>query len=111
MGAATLTSFAAASPVVESSQMDKRAMWPPVVRKFTAHQSKSKKSRAGPVSRAKVYRKYGKDMPSGVASAAAAYLDGSAIAVPELYDIEYLVNVTVGGQVVSLDFDTGSSDL
>jgi aspergillopepsin I len=37
--------------------------------------------------------------------------DGSAPAVPTSQDSEYLVPVTVGGQQLNLDFDTGSADL
>ena len=36
---------------------------------------------------------------------------GSVVATPESGDIEYLSPVTIGGQTVNLDFDSGSSDL
>ena len=37
--------------------------------------------------------------------------DGSATASPDPDNVEYLVPVTVGGQTLNLDFDTGSADL
>lgn len=36
---------------------------------------------------------------------------GFAIATPTANDVEYLCPVNIGGQIVNLDFDTGSSDL
>ncbi|KAI3333761.1 aspartic peptidase domain-containing protein [Ustulina deusta] len=36
---------------------------------------------------------------------------GLVVNVPEANDVEYLSPVNIGGQVVNLDFDTGSSDL
>jgi len=36
---------------------------------------------------------------------------GVVAAVPEINDVEYLAVVQIGGQVITLDFDTGSSDL
>ncbi|KAI0420906.1 hypothetical protein EKO27_g1435 [Xylaria grammica] len=44
---------------------------------------------------------------------AAANTNGTGIVenVPEANDVEYLSPVNIGGQVVNLDFDTGSSDL
>ena len=65
---------------------------------------------SGPASVAKVYGKYGKQAPADVVSAAANN-DGTVTASPEEYDSEYLCPVTVGGQTLNLDFDTGSSDL
>lgn len=37
--------------------------------------------------------------------------DGTVAATPEENDVEYLAPVTIGGQKLNLDFDTGSSDL
>ena len=59
---------------------------------------------------AKTYAKYGKAIPPVIA-AAAANNDGTVTATPEEYDAEYLCPVTIGGQTLNLDFDTGSSDL
>lgn len=36
---------------------------------------------------------------------------GTVAATPEAGDVEYLAPVTIGGQTLNLDFDTGSSDL
>lgn len=37
--------------------------------------------------------------------------DGSVPASPDTYNVEYLCPVTIGGQTLNLDFDTGSADL
>lgn len=65
---------------------------------------------SGPTLMAKTYAKYGKAVPAVIA-AAAANNDGTVTATPEEYDAEYLCPVTIGGQSLNLDFDTGSSDL
>ena len=72
------------------------------------------------------YHRYGKKMPSkGKAgkgsdkqkafqsrSASAKNDDGTVVATPsDLSDDEYTSQVQIGGQTVTLDFDTGSSDL
>ena len=36
---------------------------------------------------------------------------GSVAATPEVHNSEYLCPVTIGGQTLNLDVDTGSSDL
>ena len=65
---------------------------------------------AGVHSVLKTYRKFGKEPPSHVVEAAATQT-GSVVASPEQYDSEYLAPVSVGGQTLTLDFDTGSADL
>ena len=65
---------------------------------------------SGPAAMAKTYAKFGKAIPAVIA-AAAANNDGTVTASPEEYDSEYLCPVTIGGQTLNLDFDTGSSDL
>ena len=77
----------------------------------------------GPNAMAAAYRKYGFTMPKVLASRqlqnstrgpgnAAAPAGGFPVAaVPEPNAAEYLSPVTIGGQTVTLDFDTGSSDL
>lgn len=65
---------------------------------------------SGPSAMAKTYAKYGKAVPPVIA-AAAANNDGTVAANPEEYDSEYLCPVSIGGQTLNLDFDTGSSDL
>lgn len=70
--------------------------------------------KSGPIDMMKTYNKYAKHgavAPSDVQAAAAAAQSGSAPANPESYDESYLVPVTVGGQSLNLDFDTGSADL
>lgn len=37
--------------------------------------------------------------------------DGSVTATPAAQDVEYICPVTIGGQTLNLDFDTGSADL
>lgn len=66
--------------------------------------------KSGPAALASLYGKYGKEAPADV-KAAAANNDGTVTSSPESYDEEYLCPVSVGGQTLNLDFDTGSSDL
>src|ERR1700761_8128407 len=75
---------------------------------FTLAQSVAKPYQAGPVALQKTYLKYNTPVPNDVQAAAA---DGSVTATPAQYDAEYLCPVTIGGQTLNLDFDTGSSDL
>ena len=65
---------------------------------------------SGPSSMLKTYKKYGGSAPEDVV-VAAANNDGTVTATPEEYDSEYLCPVSIGGQTLNLDFDTGSSDL
>ena len=65
---------------------------------------------SGPSAMLYTYRKYKASPPSDVVSAAANN-DGTVTANPTQYDSEYLCPVSIGGQTVNLDFDTGSSDL
>lgn len=75
---------------------------------FTIKQAVPKPFQAGPVVLQKAYNKFNKAAPENVKAAAA---DGSVTATPEEYDAEYLSPVTIGGQTLNLDFDTGSADL
>ncbi|KIW71976.1 hypothetical protein PV04_00201 [Phialophora macrospora] len=75
---------------------------------FTLAQSVAKPYQAGPVALQKTYLKFNMAVPDAVKAAAA---DGSVTATPEQFDAEYLCPVTIGGQTLNLDFDTGSSDL
>lgn len=73
----------------------------------------------GPNAMLKAYAKYGFSTVShqtnstagGAAAAAAGTGTGTVAAVPEPNAAEYLSPVNIGGQTVTLDFDTGSSDL
>ena len=84
----------------------------PVRSGFTVHQVAKNKGfiRSGPRVNAETYLKYGKSMPKDVAHAFATQ-QGTVSANPEEYDSEYLSPVTIGGQTLNLDFDTGSADL
>jgi aspergillopepsin I len=71
--------------------------------------------RNGTAALLKAYRKFNleptRDMPHAFLSELNKRQDGSAPASPDTNDVEYLVPTTVGGQVLNLDFDTGSADL
>lgn len=56
-------------------------------------------------------QKGGAAAAAGGATAAATNGTGSVTATPEANDVEYLAPVTIGGQTLNLDFDSGSSDL
>ncbi|XWW94815.1 hypothetical protein V2A60_002763 [Cordyceps javanica] len=51
------------------------------------------------------------DMTDALAKARQGNQTGTVEAVPEKDDVEYLAQVKIGGQPITLDFDTGSSDL
>jgi len=71
--------------------------------------------RNGTAAMLKAYRKHNltptREMPASFMSSLSKRQDGSAPASPDTNDVEYLVPTTVGGQVLNLDFDTGSADL
>lgn len=101
--ASALLTVASASPIAEKRQSPKKD--------FVIKQSVAKPSiKSGPAALAGVYAKYGKSAPAPVKAAAAAN-DGSVATNPTQFDSEYLTPVTIGGQQLTLDFDTGSSDL
>jgi hypothetical protein len=70
--------------------------------------------RNGTAALLKAYAKYNieptRELPSAFTGSLAKRQDGSAPAVPN-DGSEYLVPVTIGGEPLNLDFDTGSSDL
>ncbi|OTB03878.1 hypothetical protein M426DRAFT_12171 [Hypoxylon sp. CI-4A] len=49
--------------------------------------------------------------PAAAATGSAANGTGLVTNTPEANDVEYLSPVTIGGQTINLDFDSGSSDL
>ncbi|KAL2050149.1 hypothetical protein ABVK25_009510 [Lepraria finkii] len=105
LGAASALIILAAASPVEFTPHNKRGL------AFKVPQTKAKsKILSGPAAMAAVYAKYGATAPPDV-KAAAANNDGTVTASPESYDSEYLCPVSIGGQVLNLDFDTGSSDL
>lgn len=120
--ASAIISLANAAPVAPYPQsLSKRASNVTGSAKFTVPQGQPKlpgKKIAGPIALARVYGKFAKHgasaPPADVSSAAAAAAgtdDGTVPADPEQYDQAYLEAVTIGGQTLNLDFDTGSSDL
>ena len=97
--ASALISLASSSPVEKRREA------------FSVHQTVPKPFiKSGPAAVAAVYKKYGATAPADVLAAAAAN-DGTVTTTPEQYDSEYLTPVSIGGQTLNLDFDTGSSDL
>ena len=113
--ASALVSLVAAAPARQ-----KRSTSVTGAKHFTVPQGQPKlpgRKIAGPIALARVYGKYAKlgaNAPANVnsaASRAAATDDGTVTANPEQYDQAYLETVSVGGQDLNLDFDTGSSDL
>ncbi|KAL8735769.1 MAG: hypothetical protein Q9166_000632 [cf. Caloplaca sp. 2 TL-2023] len=105
-----IDNLGAASAIIalaSASPFDKAA----IKKDFTVHQTIPKpKIRSGPAAVAATFLKYGKQPPSNVKKAAAGN-DGSVTTTPTEFDSQYLTPVTIGGQTVNLDFDTGSSDL
>lgn len=67
--------------------------------------------RSGAIAYRNALAKYGIDVPDAVITAVAATQNGSVPANPTQYDSQYLSPVSVGGQTLMLDFDTGSADL
>lgn len=98
--AGTLAGLTLAKPITRAAP----------VKGFSIAQSVPIAPKTGPGYLRDAYRKYGKPVPSNV-DAAAASGQGSVSATPEQYDTEYLCPVSIGGQTLNLDFDTGSADL
>ncbi|KAL8914794.1 MAG: hypothetical protein Q9171_000630 [Xanthocarpia ochracea] len=93
--------FAVASPVNLQSRAGD----------FIVHQTIPKPfKKSGPAAMLSTYGKFNACAPEDVIKAATAN-DGTVSASPAQYDSEYLSPVTVGGQTLNLNFDTGSSDL
>lgn len=101
LAAGTLSSLALAMPLARSAAP---------VKGFSVAQSVPVPPKSGPAYLRDAYRKYNKPVPAHVEAAAEAG-QGSVTATPEQYDTEYLCPVTIGGQTLNLDFDTGSADL
>ncbi|RMZ88204.1 hypothetical protein DV736_g4573, partial [Chaetothyriales sp. CBS 134916] len=97
-----LASLALAKPIPGASN---------TVKGFSVSQSVAKPYRPGAVRLAQAYNKFSRPVPTDIATAASSANGGEATATPEEYDEAYLVSVSVGGQDLNLDFDTGSADL
>ncbi|KAL8876074.1 MAG: hypothetical protein Q9198_005665 [Flavoplaca austrocitrina] len=77
---------------------------------FIVHQTVPKPfKKSVPAEILSTYGKYNASAPENVVKAAYAN-DGIVLADPTRYDIEYLSPVTIGGQTLTVNFDTGSSD-
>jgi hypothetical protein len=100
IAASTLASLALANPIPQVAAPRKG---------FTVNQAIPKPFQSGPLQLQKAFNKYAAPVPADVAAAAAG--QGSVVATPEQFDAEYLCPVTIGGQTLNLDFDTGSADL
>lgn len=98
--ASALLALASASPVERRD-----------IKEFTIEQSVAKSFiMSGPAAVLWTYNKFNVPAPEDVVSAAASN-DGTVSAAPTNFDSQYLTPVTVGGQTLNLDLDTGSADL
>lgn len=107
LAAATFFSFStlvAAVPISDPTTPPNR---------FTVQQKlNTKYKKSGSAALAKSFAKYNGTSPAIAPTAAAAGGEnGTVVNTPSSQDSEYLIPVTVGGQELSLDLDTGSSDL
>ena len=75
---------------------------------FSVRESVQKRSLPGPVQFARVHKKFRAEVPEAISAVLAA---SDVIASPGAYDARYLCPVDIGGQILNLDFDTGSADL
>ena len=99
--------FLASLAVVSTSPYQR----PKYKKNFTVHESIRKQYiKSGPAAVLSTYNKYNKKPPADVVEAAAAN-DGRVAANPIAFDTRYLSLVTIGGQDLYLDFDSGSADL
>jgi hypothetical protein len=72
--------------------------------------------RNGTLALLKAYAKYGltPSHPESILNSLLGLVrrqDGSVPAKPDTNDVEYVCQVSIGGQTLNLDFDTGSADL
>jgi len=102
-----LTSAALSSPTPQN-RIQKRSFTHRVRRDVNTYGAS-----AGASAMAKAYRKYGiqLDSISAVRSDAATGETGQVTAAPLENGAEYIEPITIGGQMLNMAFDTGSSDL
>ena len=88
--------------------------------KIQRRQVSSSSTRNGAAALGKAYRKYGWEVPETLSNsvqtaksfaAASGGEDGVVKATPEEGDASFLSPISIGGQTLMVDFDTGSSDL
>ena len=77
---------------------------------FTVQQTVWKPQLSGPAALFSAYKKYDKQAPDYVVEAATSN-NATVTTTPQRNDATYLTPVTVGGQLLNLNFDTGSADL
>ena len=68
----------------------------------------------GPMSMQRAYLKYGMEVPDYISAAADSQPPSGRTSIgvrPVKGDVEYLITATVGNHTLSLNLDTGSSDL
>ena len=81
---------------------------PETRKSFTIYEKIPKIGLTGPAHLAKLYSKFRADIPDYIIP---ALTNTNVVAHPEANDASYLCPVDVGGQILNLDFDTGSADL
>lgn len=77
---------------------------------FTLHQRSRSSVKSGPAPVLSMYHKFNKRAPENVQNAAAVR-NGAVIASPSKFDQQFLTPITIGGQTLDLQLDTGSNFL
>ncbi|CAD0106417.1 unnamed protein product [Aureobasidium uvarum] len=110
---ASLVSSALASPVDVSSKRTVSIADIKGKKTFTVQQVLAKKQEmlAPALSMLNTYAKFSATPPTQLKAAGAAIQAGTVQATPQNYDMSYLCPVSVGGQMLNLNFDSGSADL
>ncbi|KAI4794806.1 aspartyl protease [Aureobasidium sp. EXF-8846] len=110
---ASLISSAVASPVDVTGKKTVSIADIKGKKTFTVQQVLAKKQamQAPALSMLRTYAKYSAAPPTQLKAAGAAIQAGTVQANPQHYDMSYLCQVSVGGQMLNLNFDSGSADL
>jgi hypothetical protein len=82
-----------------------------VFRKYNFQVREEFMSREGLIGQTKASNKNGSSSQGSAAAAADKNQTGTVMATPEQNAALFLSPVTIGGQTLNLDFDSGSSDL